>query len=296
MSKTTNSVFSDKAGAFSFGQRFNTIQQSNPYAFKMTEEMKFTEDDIIRMNITLGITGDMFHSHGVFYTDFMQTQHEKKKKAGKQTSTDSDDTEDDPEDNEDHENEDRVDPTKELVNSMKPNYLKTAIQKDKHLKAYNADIDNFPGVRNIENFIIAAMTDEDDHGKLMTKGIIQIFNKDKTRVLNPWLQPRDIRRIEAMQKLLGSAVTKAELFQQCLTTLLGIGMEVGESNMIGPKRNVFEEDLAHAYYDVSNMVPSLDGIKRFLEFYYPEKPGESNGQTELISKDPQPRQASSLAV
>jgi hypothetical protein len=39
--------------------------------------------------------------------------------------------------------------------------------------------------------------------------IIQIFNKDKTRVLNPWLQPRDIRRIQAMQKLLGAAVTKA---------------------------------------------------------------------------------------
>lgn len=69
-------------------------------------------------------------------------------------------------------NDDRVDPTQELVNSMKPNYLKTAIQKDKHLKAYNADIDNFPGVRNIENFIIAAMTDEDDAGRLQTKGIL----------------------------------------------------------------------------------------------------------------------------
>jgi hypothetical protein len=49
----------------------------------MTDEMKFTEDDIIRMNITLGITGDMFRSHGVFYTDFMQTAHEKNKLAGK---------------------------------------------------------------------------------------------------------------------------------------------------------------------------------------------------------------------
>jgi hypothetical protein len=74
-----------------------------------------------------------------------------------------------------------------------------------------------------------------------------------------------------MQKLLGAAVSRAELFQKCLTTLLGIGMEIGESNMIGPKRNVIEEELSHAYYDVSNMVPSLDGIKRFLEFYYPEK-------------------------
>ena len=41
-----------------------------------------------------------------------------------------------------------------------------------------------------------------------------------------------------MQKLLGAAVTRAELFQKCLTTLLGMGMEIGESRMIGPKKNV----------------------------------------------------------
>jgi hypothetical protein len=91
----------------------------------MTEEMKFTEDDIIRMNITLGITGDMFRSHGVFYTDFMQTAQ--MKKVGKSPHHSDDEDEDDPEDNEDDQNDERVDPTKELVNSLKPNYLKTAI-------------------------------------------------------------------------------------------------------------------------------------------------------------------------
>jgi len=79
MSKTATSVFSMKSGlgdTHAFGQKFNVTKQADPYSFKMTEEMKFTEDDIIRMNITLGITGDMFRSHGVFYTDFMQTAHE----------------------------------------------------------------------------------------------------------------------------------------------------------------------------------------------------------------------------
>lgn len=37
---------------------------------------------------------------------------------------------------------------------------------------FNSDIDNFPGVRNIENFIIAAMNDVDDFGVTRTKGII----------------------------------------------------------------------------------------------------------------------------
>ena len=86
MSKTATSIFSNKSAkdkTFSkFGQKFNTTYMEDPYAFKMTEEMKFSEDDIIRMNITLGITGDMFRSQGVFYTDFMQTENEKRKKAG----------------------------------------------------------------------------------------------------------------------------------------------------------------------------------------------------------------------
>jgi hypothetical protein len=69
-------------------------------------------------------------------------------------------------------------------------------------------------------------------------------------------------------------VSRAELFQKCLTSLLGLGMEISESKMIGPGKNVFEDELSHAYYDVSNMVPSIDGIKRFLDFYYPDKGGE----------------------
>lgn len=48
----------------------------DPYAFKMIEEMRFTDEEVIRMNITLGLTGDMFKSHGVFFTDFMQVENE----------------------------------------------------------------------------------------------------------------------------------------------------------------------------------------------------------------------------
>lgn len=45
---------------------------------------------------------------------------------------------------------------------MKAGYLKQAIQKDRKVKGFNPDIDNFPGVTNIENFIIAALTDAND--------------------------------------------------------------------------------------------------------------------------------------
>ena len=59
-----------------------------------------------------------------------------------------------------------MDPTKQIANSLRPVYLQRAIQKDKRVVEFNSDIDNFPGVRNIENFVIAAMIDEDDRGSL----------------------------------------------------------------------------------------------------------------------------------
>jgi hypothetical protein len=73
-----------------------------------------------------------------------------------------------------------VDPSPQIANSMKPRYLKRAINrclkkeihKDKILKNFNPDIDNFPGVSNIENIIIAAMTDEDDYSRTICKGVL----------------------------------------------------------------------------------------------------------------------------
>jgi hypothetical protein len=41
--------------------------------------------------------------------------------------------------------------------------------------------------------------------------------------------------------------------------------------IIGSNGNVIEETLQHCFYDVSKMVPSVDGIKRFLDFHYGEK-------------------------
>ena len=174
-----------------------------------------------------------------------------------------------------------VDPNPLIANSMKPRYLKRAFNKDKVLKNFNPDIDNFPGVSNIENIIIAAMTDEDDYSRVICKGVLQIFNKDKTKVLNPMLSSKDIRRIQGIQKLLGAAVTRVELYTKCLTTLLGLGMFLDGSKMIGYKKNIIEEELQHCFYNVSKMVPSVDGLKRFFEFYYPEKVTPVSSQQNL---------------
>jgi hypothetical protein len=37
----------------------------------MVDEMRFTDEEVIRMNITLGVTGSMFNNKGIFFTDFL---------------------------------------------------------------------------------------------------------------------------------------------------------------------------------------------------------------------------------
>jgi hypothetical protein len=53
------------------------------------------------------------------------------------------------------------------------------------------------------------------------------------------------------------------------------------SKMIGYKKNIIEEELQHCFYDVSKMVPSVDGLKRFFDFYYPEKVTPVSSQQNL---------------
>jgi hypothetical protein len=140
------------------------------------EDMRFTEEEVIRMNITLGITGDMFREHGVFYTDFLANQGgndaKLKKKITRRRVSLGELSNVEEDDEVLQANGETVDPTTLIANSMKPEYIKRAIQKDSKVKGYNPDIDNFPGVNNIENFIIAALTDESDLGGIVTKGIL----------------------------------------------------------------------------------------------------------------------------
>lgn len=76
----------------------------------MTEELAFSEDDVIRMNITLGITGDMFRSQGVFFTDFMQTEETNESRIpGKVRDILPEDADED--DEEEMMSNERVDPT-----------------------------------------------------------------------------------------------------------------------------------------------------------------------------------------
>lgn len=71
LSQTQTSSFLRKSIVPQHTQQDIKGELNKDYAFKMVDEMRFTEEEVIRMNITLGITGDMFRERGVFFTDFM---------------------------------------------------------------------------------------------------------------------------------------------------------------------------------------------------------------------------------
>lgn len=85
-----------------------------------------------------------------------------------------------------------------------------------------------------------------------------------------------------MQKLLGAAITRAEIYSTCLTTLLGLGLFLDNSKIIGTKTNIIDDDFIHSLYDIANMVPSLDQVKRHIDFYYPEKDFPAAAGTAIV--------------
>ena len=85
-------------------------------------------------------------------------------------------------------------------------------------------------------------------------------------MLSARLTSKDINRIYAIQKLIGAAVAKAEIYSNCMTTLLTLGMFLDGSQIIGTRTNIIDDDFIHSMYDVANMVPPLDSLKRHLDF------------------------------
>ena len=75
----------------------------------------------------------------------------------------------------------------------------------------------------------------------------------------------------AIQQLLGAAVSRTEVYSTCLTTLLGLGMFLDDSKLIGSRSSVIDDEFIHSLYDVANMVSPLDSIRRHLDYYVPDR-------------------------
>ena len=82
---------------------------------------------------------------------------------------------------------------------------------------YNRKIDNFLELESVENFVISSIQDEEVLGKTRAIGILQLFNRVASDILQD-----DLVRIHYIRKLIGSMMISCEMYS--ITFELTVGM------------------------------------------------------------------------
>ena len=82
---------------------------------------------------------------------------------------------------------------------------------------YNRKIDNFLEIETIENFVISSIQDEEVFGRTRPVGVLQLYNRTASDVLQD-----DLVRVHHIRKLIGSMMIKCEMYS--ITLQLTVGM------------------------------------------------------------------------
>ena len=72
---------------------------------------------------------------------------------------------------------------------------------------FNKKIDNFMELEAIDNLVISSIQDEEQLGKTRPVGILQLFNRVASDILND-----DLVRIHYIRKLIGAMMIKCEMY------------------------------------------------------------------------------------
>lgn len=81
---------------------------------------------------------------------------------------------------------------------------------------FTASTENFLNIKNIHNMVVTSITDEEVLGDARSVGSLQFVNRHYGD-----LQEYDVRRVEAVRKLVGAALVKCEYFSETLQAVLG---------------------------------------------------------------------------
>ena len=82
---------------------------------------------------------------------------------------------------------------------------------------YNKKIDNFLELEHIENMVICSLQDEEIIGKTRPVGVLQLYNRVASDILQD-----DLVRIHHIRKLIGAMLIKCEMY--AITLELTVGM------------------------------------------------------------------------
>lgn len=111
--------------------------------------------------------------------------------------------------------------------------------QDKYTKKhhpFDKDIDNHIGVKEIKNFMISAITDNDIFDKERSVGVIQMFNK------NMKINNEDIERMKYLKKLIGGVSIKVSYFTLNVIMMVGLNMLIEEGDL-NKKKQEFDQFL-----------------------------------------------------
>ena len=121
---------------------------------KIEEELIFPSESVVKFPSTIGITGEIFKSCAVTFVNGFSNDNNDRTGVFSHKRRSSDMT---------------VADIRQTITSV--------FNKRRYSTFFNSDVDNFIGVKNIRNFLIASMNEEDEEGRTHAVGVIQFFNK-----------------------------------------------------------------------------------------------------------------------
>ena len=96
--------------------------------------------------------------------------------------------------------------------------IQTKRQEEKSYVQFVQDIDNFAGVKNIKNYLIAAIKDDGYDISDDSVGVLQLHNRIEDRRITK----EDAARIEWIARFAGALTRKCQCITSCLMLVIGL--------------------------------------------------------------------------
>ncbi|CDW73584.1 UNKNOWN [Stylonychia lemnae] len=207
----------------------------NEQHVRIEDELIFPDDAVVRFPATVGITGDVFKNHGIIFNNHFSSnpnQDQLQKTGGQNPSTNT---------------------------SLKS--IGSSFNQKKKSNGFNSDVDNYIGVKQIKNFLIASINDYDESEQRYSMGVIQFFNKDRP------ISDEDQIRIIALQRFLGASVSRVKVFTGSLTVMVGLNMIMDQQSQ--DLANLEGEVNAHLT-EIGQIMLPFEGLRKHLDGYWNE--------------------------
>lgn len=134
------------------------------------------------------------------------------------------------------------------------------------------DIDNFLGVKDLDNFVISSIRDDGYALGDKSVGVLHLFNKlDKSRINRD-----DLARIEQFSRLVGALAQKAHGITSSLTLIIGLSQ-----NIQAPSQSLGQLTAAAGMGDFDQVTAPMDALRKQIGF---EETTRRDQETQILAE------------